>query len=125
MNTEIFALYLAYKDPRVKWYARLVIAITIGYALSPIDLIPDFVPVLGYLDDLVLVPAGVALSLRLIPKDVMNECRLQALELFSSNKPRVKYAVPVVVFTWLLLAAVLVFFLHKFFGHRVNYPAGW
>ena len=73
LKTEVYALYLAYRDPRVPWYARLFAACVVGYAFSPIDLIPDPIPVLGYLDDLVLVPLGVALALRLIPAEVMRE----------------------------------------------------
>src|SRR6187401_176576 len=103
LNTEVYALYLAYKHPEVSWVARLVIALTIGYALSPIDLIPDFIPVFGFLDDLLIVPAGIALSIRLIPADVLKECREKAVNEFSGSKPNVRYAWLVVVFTWILL----------------------
>src|SRR6478752_7495834 len=78
LKRELYALYLAYKDPRVPWYARLVAACVVGYAFSPIDLIPDPIPVLGYLDDLVIVPAGIALVLRLIPAEVMTDSRARA-----------------------------------------------
>lgn len=78
LKAETYALYLAYRDPRLPWYAKLVVACVVGYALSPIDLIPDFIPVLGYLDDLILVPAGIALALRLIPAEVMAEARAKA-----------------------------------------------
>src|SRR6187401_2024223 len=99
LNTEVYALYLAYKHPEVSWVAKVVIALTIGYALSPIDLIPDFIPVFGFLDDLVIGPAGIALSIRLIPPDVMQECRLKSQELFRSEKPKVRYAWLVVAFS--------------------------
>ena len=72
LQAEVYALYLAYRDPRVPWYAKAVAACVVGYALSPIDLIPDFIPVLGYLDDLVLIPLGIALVLRMIPPAVMD-----------------------------------------------------
>lgn len=75
LKTEIHALGLAAKDPRVPWYARVFAAVILGYALSPVDLIPDFIPVLGYLDDLVIVPLGIALLLKMIPAEVMIEAR--------------------------------------------------
>jgi len=75
LKNETFAVYLAAKDARTPWYARAVALLTIAYALSPIDLIPDFVPVLGYLDDLFIVPAGIALAIRLIPAEVLEEAR--------------------------------------------------
>ena len=75
LKIEVYALYLAYRDPRVPWYARLVAVCVVGYAFSPIDLIPDPIPVLGYLDDLVLVPLGILLAVRLIPPKVMREHR--------------------------------------------------
>jgi uncharacterized membrane protein YkvA (DUF1232 family) len=68
-------VYLAARDPRTPWYARVLAAAVVTYALSPIDLIPDFIPVLGYLDDLIIVRAGIALTLRFVPTDVMVECR--------------------------------------------------
>jgi uncharacterized membrane protein YkvA (DUF1232 family) len=121
LNTEIFALYLAYRHPQVSWVAKLVIALTIGYALSPIDLIPDFVPVFGFLDDLVIVPVGIALSIRLIPPDVLTECREKAAAQFSGTKPTFRYAWLVVMFTWLLVLAVAVLVFNKFFRSP---PAG-
>src|SRR5918998_6471079 len=78
LKRELYALYLAYKDPRVPWYARLFAACVVGYAFSPIDLIPDPIPVLGYLDDLLLVPLGIALAVRLIPPQVLADCRARA-----------------------------------------------
>ena len=69
LKTETRALYLAGRDPRTPWYARLLAAVVVAYALSPIDLIPDFIPVLGYLDDLVLVPLGIALAIKMIPAE--------------------------------------------------------
>ena len=72
---EVRAVYLAMRDPRTPWYARLLAGAVVAYAFSPIDLIPDPIPVLGYLDDLVLLPLGIALALKLIPAQVMAECR--------------------------------------------------
>jgi uncharacterized membrane protein YkvA (DUF1232 family) len=78
LKTETYALYLAARDPRTPWAARGLVLLVVAYALSPIDLIPDFIPVLGYLDDLLIVPAGIALALRMIPREVMEESRERA-----------------------------------------------
>ena len=75
LKAETFALYLAARDPRTPWYAKLAVAGIVAYAFSPIDLIPDFVPVLGYLDDLVLIPAGIALAMKSVPDQVLIQCR--------------------------------------------------
>lgn len=108
LKTEIYALYLAYRDPRVPWYARLFAACVVGYAFSPIDLIPDPIPVLGYLDDLVLVPLGIALAVRMIPPDVLAECRAEAREV-AGNKPVNRVAAVVVIAVWVSLAALAVY----------------
>ena len=78
LKVEVYALYLACKDPRVPWCAKALAAVVVGHTLSPIDLIPDFIPVLGYLDDLLLAPLGIALTLKMIPQAVMDECREKA-----------------------------------------------
>jgi uncharacterized membrane protein YkvA (DUF1232 family) len=67
LKTEVYAIYLAYRDPRTPWYARLFAAVVVAYAFSPLDIVPDFIPVLGYLDDLVLIPLGVALAIKMMP----------------------------------------------------------
>ncbi|MDD5167646.1 MAG: DUF1232 domain-containing protein [Syntrophales bacterium] len=77
IKREIGAIRLACLDPRVPWYAKAMAAAVLAYALSPIDLIPDFIPILGYLDDLILVPAGLYIVLKLIPKEIMADCRKQ------------------------------------------------
>jgi len=108
LKTEVYALYLAYRDPRTPWYARLFAALVAGYAFSPIDLIPDFIPVLGYLDDLILVPLGVKIALTMIPADVMAESRAKAQEIIRQGKP-VNWAVAgVIIAMWLLLAAWII-----------------
>jgi len=106
LQAEVYALYLAYRDPRVPWYAKAVAACVVGYALSPIDLIPDFIPVLGYLDDLVLIPLGIALTLRMIPPAVMVECRARARSELADGKPVSRVAAAVIVTIWLGLAAL-------------------
>src|SRR6266511_3919668 len=78
LKRDAYALYFVARDPRTPWYARALAAAVVAYALSPFDLIPDFVPVLGYLDDMVIVPLGIALALRLVPADVLSECRERA-----------------------------------------------
>jgi uncharacterized membrane protein YkvA (DUF1232 family) len=75
LKTDTLTLYLAARDPRVPWYAKLLAAVIVAYALSPIDLIPDFIPILGYLDDLIIVPLGIALVLRMIPATILEDCR--------------------------------------------------
>jgi len=111
LKGEAYALYLAYKDPRVPWYARLWVAIVVGYALSPIDLVPDFIPVLGYLDDLILIPLGVMLATRLIPAPVLAECRTRAQAEMAWNKPANRAAVVIIIAIWLILAALVISFL--------------
>jgi uncharacterized membrane protein YkvA (DUF1232 family) len=108
LKRELYALYLAYKDPRVPWYARLFAACVVGYAFSPIDLIPDPIPVLGYLDDLILVPLGIALALRMIPPHVLAECRARAYEVMQQGKPVNWIAAGVIASIWLLLAGLAV-----------------
>ena len=86
LKLETWAVYLACRDPRTPWTARLVALCVVGYALSPIDLVPDFIPVLGYLDDLILVPLGLALALRMIPRPILDECRERARQELSQGK---------------------------------------
>jgi uncharacterized membrane protein YkvA (DUF1232 family) len=106
LKAETFALYLAYRDPRTPWYARIFAAVVVGYAFSPVDLIPDFIPVLGYLDDLVLVPFGIWLARKMIPAGVMAESRARAQEALANGKPVNRAAAVVIVAIWLLLAAL-------------------
>lgn len=108
MKIEIYALYLAYRDPRVPWYAKAFVAIVVGYAFSPIDLIPDFIPVLGYLDDLVLIPLGVAVALKMIPEKIMEDCRIRSKEVMSEKKPINRAAAVVIIFIWLMLIVITI-----------------
>jgi uncharacterized membrane protein YkvA (DUF1232 family) len=96
------ALYLAARHPRTPWYAKLLAALVVGYALSPIDLIPDPIPVLGYLDDLVLLPLGIWLTLKLIPAEVWAECQARARDPSGAPLPRSRAAAVVIVALWLL-----------------------
>ena len=108
LKAEVYAVYLACKDPRVPWYARVLAACVVGYAFSPIDLIPDFIPVLGYVDDLILVPLGIAFVLRMIPPAVMAECRDKAHAAVQQGRPTNWIAAGVIIAVWLLLAALSV-----------------
>ncbi|MEG3438472.1 YkvA family protein [Pannus brasiliensis CCIBt3594] len=113
LKTELYALYLAYRDPRVPWYARAFAACVVAYAFSPIDLIPDPIPILGYLDDLILVPLGIKLALKMIPPKVMAECRVRARSTTPSNKPKNWFAAGIIVILWVSLAVfALRFALH-------------
>ena len=101
-------MFLALKHRETPWGAKVLAALTIGYALSPIDLIPDFIPVLGYLADLIILPAMVALTVRLIPAQVMADCRAQAEGMWQSGKPkRWYYAIPIVA-VWLVVVFLIV-----------------
>jgi len=108
LKIDVYALYLAYKDPRVPWHAKIFIALIVGYALSPIDLIPDFIPVLGYLDDLIIIPAGISLSLKMIPKEVLEECRDRAE---SVEKTKNWTAAFIIILIWLLLVYLFLRFI--------------
>ena len=107
LKSETYALYLAYRDPRVPPYAKLFAALVVGYAFSPIDLIPDSIPVLGYLDDLILVPLGVALAVRMIPEEVLSESRQKAREMIKrGERPMSRGAAAIIVVLWLALAVL-------------------
>jgi uncharacterized membrane protein YkvA (DUF1232 family) len=108
LKVETYTLYLAYKDPRVPWYAKVFAACVVGYAFSPIDLIPDFIPILGYLDDLVLVPLGITRAIKMIPQTVLDECRENAQEALGQHKPRNWVAAGVIIAVWLLLIVLAI-----------------
>ncbi|RYG26472.1 DUF1232 domain-containing protein [bacterium] len=106
LKRETAALYFAARDPRTPAAARLLVGFVVAYALSPIDLIPDFIPILGLLDDLILVPLGIRLALRMIPPDAMQEARARAGEL--DTKPRSLLGALMVIAVWLALATLMV-----------------
>lgn len=107
LKSETFALYLAARHPQTPWYAKLLVAAIVAYAFSPIDLIPDFLPVVGYLDDLLLLPLGIALAIRLVPPAVLAECRRRAAEQAANGRPTSRAAAVVIVAIWLLAAAIV------------------
>ena len=104
LKQEVHALALACKDPRVPWYAKLLAVCIVAYALSPIDLIPDFIPVLGYLDDLILIPLGIYLLLKLIPPEVLAESRSRAKAAADLKSPTRWLAAAVIIAIWIILA---------------------
>ena len=107
LKRDTLALWIAYRDPRTPWYAKAFSAVVVAYAVSPIDLIPDFVPVLGYLDDLILIPAGIALALKLVPVEVMAEAHAKADEQSASGKPTNWVAAAVIILLWLVMLFLL------------------
>ncbi len=116
VRTDLYAIYLASKDPRTPWYAKALIVCVVAYAFSPIDLIPDFIPVLGYLDDLVLIPTGILLAVKLIPAAVLDESRRKAQEAMSRAKPkrwRSLFLIVAIWLFWLLLAAFLTWRIYR------------
>lgn len=104
LKQQIYILYLAYKDPRMPLFAKIFTVGVIAYAFSPIDLIPDFIPILGYLDDLILVPLGVYLALKLIPKPVLAECTQRALAQSNNKKPANWIAGTLIIILWISAA---------------------
>ena len=114
LKVEVYALYLAYRDPRVPLYARIFAACVVGYAFSPIDLIPDMIPILGYLDDLIVIPLGVAIAIRMIPAEVLEECREKSRSV--QDRPVNRVAAVVVVAVWVALAVLSVFLAMRVLG---------
>ena len=110
LKLDVLALWFALKHPSVSGWAKAIAFVAVAYALSPIDLIPDFIPVLGYLDDLIIVPVLVWLALKLIPTDLMNKARDQAVEWINSNqsKPKSYVGLFIVLVIWLFCLAIVV-----------------
>ena len=111
MKRDTYTLYLACRDPRTPWYVKAFAGVVVAYALSPIDLIPDFIPVLGYLDDLVLVPLGIALAVKMIPESVLLECRAMAQA--ASERPTSRTAAAVIIAIWLVTAGLLIWLAYR------------
>jgi uncharacterized membrane protein YkvA (DUF1232 family) len=113
LKKQIFILYYACKDKRVPWYAKLFTACVVAYAFSPIDLIPDFIPILGYLDDVILLPLGILLALKMIPKNVLSECEAKAEERMNGTKPKNWIAGSIIVLIW---GVIVLWVVMKIFG---------
>ena len=105
ITDDAIALFLAARDPRTPWYAKATAACVAAYALSPIDLIPDFIPVLGYIDDLLIVPVGIWIAVRLMPAELMDEFRAAAEKVEA--RPRSRLGALLVVAVWLVAAGLL------------------
>jgi len=114
IKRDVHALYLASRDPRVPWYAKALALVVAGYALSPIDLIPDFIPVLGYLDDVILVPLGIMLIIRLIPPEIMTEHR--ALAAAAQDRPVSRTAAIVIAGIWVASIALCGWLGYRYFS---------
>jgi uncharacterized membrane protein YkvA (DUF1232 family) len=106
LKSETYALYLAARHQTTPWYAKLLVAGVVAYAFSPIDLIPDFIPVLGLLDDLILLPLGISLAIKLIPPEVMRECRARTAQTIRNDDPASRIAAIIIVGIWLGLLAL-------------------
>jgi uncharacterized membrane protein YkvA (DUF1232 family) len=111
MKRDALALYLARQDPRVPRLAKAMAIATAAYAFSPIDLIPDFIPVLGYLDELIILPLFIYATIRLIPPDIMVELRARADQHLSENRPRSLTGAVAIILIWLCIAALVVWWL--------------
>ena len=114
LKSETLALWLAARHPGTPWYAKLLVAGIAAYALSPIDLIPDFIPVLGYLDDLILIPLGIVLAVRMIPRPILEECRARAQEIMASGRPVSRIAAAVIVGVWVALGALCAVWAYRY-----------
>lgn len=112
LKNYIAALFLALKNKKTPWYAKIMAGITVGYALSPIDLIPDFIPILGYLDDIIILPIFIFISIKLIPKDIMEQSLQEASKLWTNGRPQKwYYALPIIalyiIIAFLIIKAML------------------
>ncbi len=115
LKKDTYAVYLASIDQRVPWYVRILAGLTVAYAFSPIDLIPDFIPILGYLDDLIIVPLGIWLVLKMIPPQVLAECREKAAAQIERGKPINRAAAVVIIAIWIGLGILAAMWLKKIF----------
>lgn len=109
LKQDTLTLYLVVRDPRTPWYAKAVAAAVVAYALSPFDLIPDFIPVLGYLDDLIVVPLGITLALKLVPEHIIADCRERASA--AAGRPTSRLGAAFMIGVWLIAAGCAVLFL--------------
>jgi len=107
LKQELILLHLSYKDERTPWLPKVIALCVVAYAFSPIDLIPDFIPILGYLDDLIIIPLGISIALKLIPQQILDENRKRAQELKGKSKPKNWYVGVLFIFLWILIAAWL------------------
>ncbi|HET7764932.1 MAG TPA: YkvA family protein [Burkholderiales bacterium] len=117
LKAEVLALYLAARHPRTPWYAKAFLAAIVAYALSPIDLIPDFIPVLGFVDEIILLPFAIALAVKMIPADVMDECRARARREHPDATRAGRIGAALIVLLWLALIVLAGLWAHSTFGY--------
>lgn len=110
LGTEVVAIYLSMKDSRTPLFAKVMVVLTVSYAFSPIDIIPDFIPVLGYLDDLIIVPLMITACIKLIPKEVLIDCRIKAKENTRINRTIGIYSAIIIILLWI---SIIVFILTR------------
>lgn len=109
LKRETYTLYLAYQHPQTPWYAKAWAFVVVAYAVSPIDLIPDFIPVIGFLDDAILLPMGIWIALRLIPPAVMADCRERSRDVLDKpSSPAGRWAAAIIVVIWVVLAGLVI-----------------
>ena len=109
LKRQIFVLYYAYRDERVPWYVKLFTACVVAYAFSPIDLIPDFIPILGFLDDIIILPIGIMFALRMIPKEVISDCEVKVDKMEKNVKPKNWIAGLLIISIWIVIILWLIF----------------
>lgn len=108
LKQQVYVLYFAYKDSRVPLFAKIFTACVVAYAFSPIDLIPDFIPILGYLDDMILIPLGIYFALKFIPKPILEDCNLKAQALLNNQKPKNWITGTLIIILWISVSIWLV-----------------
>jgi uncharacterized membrane protein YkvA (DUF1232 family) len=113
LKRDAYALSIAVRDPRVPWYAKVLMGLVLAYAFSPIDLIPDFIPVLGYLDDLIVIPLGIALALKMIPAQVMVDARQQVDDSLRQGEPASRAGAILVILIWLIFLALVIWLIGR------------
>jgi uncharacterized membrane protein YkvA (DUF1232 family) len=107
LRDDLYVLWLAFGDRRTPWYAKALVAVVVAYVVSPVDLVPDFIPVLGYIDDLFLVPAGIYLALKMVPREVLEEYRQKPRPAKISS--RYRWVVPIIIILiWLLILYIII-----------------
>ncbi len=113
LKRDTYAVYLASKDPRVPWYAKALAIAIVAYAFSPIDLIPDFIPIIGYLDDLLIVPTGIWILIKLIPPQVFSECRQKAQAIINQKHPTNWTVAIIIIILWFSLGILALIWIHQ------------
>ncbi|MFS0892553.1 YkvA family protein [Peribacillus frigoritolerans] len=113
LKRQIFILYFACKDERVPWHAKVFTACVVAYAFSPIDIIPDFIPILGYLDDVILVPIGIMIALKMILKSILTDCEVKAEEMMKNGKPKNWIVGSLIVMIWVLIIIWAIIYIYR------------